>query len=128
MFASFLIITGVPVLPMMLRHRLLSLLDNLQEINVLLDGFLNHLQVQEPLKNQIRKLAFLIGNLAILKNLRYILEKSAGFRINLFCKTAECSNDFLKSVSNPRKSNLKIRFYISLEFSDKNSYLLIWFF
>ena len=70
MFASFLIITGVPVLPMMLRHRLLSLLDNLQEINVLLDGFLNHLQVQEPLRNQIWKLAFLIGNLAILKNLR----------------------------------------------------------
>ena len=51
MFASFLIITGVPVLPMMLRHRLLSLLDNLQELNVLLDGFLNHLLVQEPLRN-----------------------------------------------------------------------------
>ena len=61
MFASFLIITGVPVLPMMLRHRLLSLLDNLQELNVLLDGFLNHLQVQEPLRNQIWKSAFLIG-------------------------------------------------------------------
>ena len=70
MFASFLIITGVPVLPMMLRHRLLSLLDNLQELNELLDGFLNHLQVQEPLRNQIWKSAFLIGNLAILKNLR----------------------------------------------------------
>ena len=53
MVASFLIITGVPVLPMMLRHHLLSLLDNLQESNVLLDGFLNHLQVQEPLRNQI---------------------------------------------------------------------------
>ena len=70
-FASFLIITGVPVLPMMLRHRLLSLLDNLQELNVLLDGFLNHLQVQEPLRNQIWKSVFLIGNHAILKNLRH---------------------------------------------------------
>jgi hypothetical protein len=70
MVASFLIITGVPVLPMMLRHHLLSLLDNLQESNVLLDGFLNHLQVQEPLRNWIWKSAFHIGNLTILKNLR----------------------------------------------------------
>ena len=61
MFASFLIITGVPVLPMMLRHRLLSLLDNLQELNVLLDGFLNHLQVQEPLKKIDMEISFSDG-------------------------------------------------------------------